>query len=129
MDEEKAEVLHKVSFCLSLYWQSLLLHYYTPQVDGLQERGWGRKVPPTVKEGQVYDHKHYLYNQYDLYTLCTVIVHVTPASHIHSDGPLSLSKLKILRAGAVIFFFFFIFSWMSVRLDLSLELLLNDATV
>lgn len=110
MEGEKAEVLHKVSFCLSLYWQSLLLHYYTPQV---QERDWGRKVPPTVKESQVYDHKHYLYNQYDLYTLCTVIVHVTPASHIHSDGPLSLCKLKILRAGAVIFwlvfFFFYIF--------------------
>ncbi|KFQ63524.1 hypothetical protein N334_07076, partial [Pelecanus crispus] len=48
-DEEKAEVLNK--FFVSVFTGTVSLH--TSQVDGPQDRDWGTKVPPTVREDQV----------------------------------------------------------------------------
>ncbi|KFQ86650.1 hypothetical protein N337_07878, partial [Phoenicopterus ruber ruber] len=49
MDEEKSEVLN--NFFASVFIGSLSSH--TSQVDGSQDRDWGSKVPPTVREDQV----------------------------------------------------------------------------
>ncbi|PKU40553.1 rna-directed dna polymerase from mobile element jockey-like [Limosa lapponica baueri] len=51
-NEEKAEV-HNNIFA-SVFTGNLSSH--TSQVDGLEGRDWGSKVPPTVRENQVCDH-------------------------------------------------------------------------
>ncbi|KAK4830244.1 hypothetical protein QYF61_009311 [Mycteria americana] len=51
MDEEKAEVLS--NFFASVFTGNLSSH--TSRVDGLQDRDWGSKVPPTVREDQIHD--------------------------------------------------------------------------
>ena len=51
-DEEKAEVLNNIF--ASVFTGNLSSH--TSRVDGLQDRDWGSKVPPTVRGDQVHDH-------------------------------------------------------------------------
>ena len=51
-DEEKAEVLNNPF--ASVFTANLSSH--TSRVDGPQDRDWGSKVPPTVREDQVRDH-------------------------------------------------------------------------
>lgn len=48
---EKAEELNSFA---SVFNGNLSSHI--PQVDGLQVRDWGRKVPPSVREDQVHDY-------------------------------------------------------------------------
>jgi len=52
VDEEKAEVAKK--FFASVFTGNLSSH--TSPVDGLHDRDWGSKVPPTAREDQVRDH-------------------------------------------------------------------------
>jgi len=49
MDKMKAEALSKVF--ASVFTGNL--SSYAPQVDGLQDRDWGSKVSPTIREAQV----------------------------------------------------------------------------
>ena len=50
-DDEKAEVLNNLF--VSVFTSNLSCH--TSRVDGPQDRDWGSKVPPTVREDQVWD--------------------------------------------------------------------------
>jgi len=52
MSEGKAEVLNNIF--ASIFTGSFSSH--TSRVDGLQNRDWGRKALPTVREDQVHDH-------------------------------------------------------------------------
>ena len=51
-DKEKAEVLKNIF--ASVF--TINLSYNTSRVDGLQNGDWESKVPPTVREDQIYDH-------------------------------------------------------------------------
>jgi len=52
MDKEKAKVLN--NFCAFVFTGNLSSH--TSQVDRPQDRDWGSKVHPTIREAQVCDH-------------------------------------------------------------------------
>jgi len=52
MDEEKAEEFNK--FISSVFTHNLYSH--SSPVHGPQDRDWGSKVPPTVREDRVHDH-------------------------------------------------------------------------
>ncbi|PKU31533.1 rna-directed dna polymerase from mobile element jockey-like [Limosa lapponica baueri] len=59
MYKKKAEVFN--SFFASVFTGNL--SYHNSQVDGLQSRDWGSRVPPTVREDQVQDHLRILNKQ------------------------------------------------------------------